>query len=155
LNPERERYIYGRPLTWVDRIIYNLYALFLVGTLLGVPGLILAYFLLPTGTAHLVARWVLVAAVLTDLVSVYLDVTYLLRGGGLHGEAAFALAYYVVFVIFGLSAAWWWRATALAALAGLHIGCQWYLPQPIAWMLGWRPRSGESAWFRRGTGNPI
>jgi hypothetical protein len=107
-------------------------------TVVGIPGLIVVAHVAPIGIARLVGRCVLVAAVLTDLTSVYFDVTYLIRGGGFHQVAFYALAYYVVFVIFGMSAAWWWQLVALGVLTAFHIACQWYLPRPIARKLGWR-----------------
>jgi len=125
----------------VNRVIYNVYAWCVAATLLGIPGVAVASFLVPQPTARLGAWSIFVAAVLTDLISVYLDVTYLLRVGDLHGQALFAMAYYVVFVASDMSAAWWWQLVALGALTAFHIACQWHLAQPIARRLGWRPNT--------------
>ncbi|MFB3883454.1 MAG: hypothetical protein ACE149_19485 [Armatimonadota bacterium] len=128
------------PGRWVERTIWVLYGWCLAATILSIPGVIAVAVLLPRVTVRLVARSALGAAVLTDLISVYLDVTYLLHGGGRHAEAfVWALCYYVVFVAFGIDAAWWWRLAALAALAALSVSCQLYLPQAVARRLGWRP----------------
>jgi hypothetical protein len=128
--------------TGLDRVIYYLYALCGLATVLGIPGVIIVALVLPADTARLVARWVFVAAALTPPIAAYLDVTYLLRGGGLHADALFALAalaYYIVFVIVGMDAAWWWRLAALVGLVMFHVACHEYLPRPIARRLGWRP----------------
>jgi hypothetical protein len=139
LNREPERSVREKPVTGLDRLIWPLSTLCVTLTGLGVPGVVIAALFLPAGTVHRGAGWVFAAAILSDLMSVYLDVTYLLRGRGRHGLWLFSASYYVVFAIFGISGAWWWRLVALAALLASHIACRWYLPRPVARKLGWRP----------------
>jgi hypothetical protein len=143
LNEEPKRPIQVRPPTLGNRIIWALAQWSLGAAVLGILGVPLAALLLPLSTVRAAAHYVLLAAVLSDLTAVCLDVTYLLRKGGEHGIAFYAFAYYCVFVIFGMRAAWWWRVLALVGLFLLHVGCQWYLPQPIARRLGWRPEGPD------------
>ena len=94
----------------------------------------------PAGPIQLVARIIFAPAVLIDLISIYLDVTYLLRKGGQHGIGLISLVAYAVFLLFGVEWDWWWRLPAMACLTVFYYYCHGPICSRIMRRLGWTPQ---------------
>ena len=122
-----------RPTTRLDRVVWPLWAASgLLAGLAFVAGVVLAVLLPGLRLFPGISPWLLIPCVLSDLCSLYVIMTTIVRGRGPSTVPLISLGYYLLFSLLGLQTVWWRRLLALAGLTLFHGCCYFLIPRLVA-----------------------
>ena len=127
------------PITRLDRVIWPVWVVSgLLAGLAFVVGVVLVGLLPGLRLFPSISYWLLAPCVLSDLCSLYVAMTTIMRRRGPSTVPLVSWGQYLLFCLFGLQTVWWGRLVALAALTLFHACCHFLIPALVARMIARR-----------------